>query len=153
MEVERIMTSDPACCTPDTPLQEVARLMVENDCGQIPVIENEQSKRTIGVITDRDIVCRAIARGDNPLTMTAEHVMSQPVLTVRPSTKVEECCRLMEERQVRRAPVEDEEGRCCGIISLADIAQNMSEKTTGEVTRTVSQPSSSSSGTGRSMVL
>ena len=79
--------------------------------------------------------------------------MSQPVLTVRPSTKVEECCRLMEERQVRRAPVEDEEGRCCGIISLADIAQNMSEKTTGEVTRTVSQPSSSSSGTGRSMVL
>jgi CBS domain-containing protein len=153
MEVERIMTSDPACCTPDTPLQEVARLMVENDCGQIPVIENQQSKRTIGVITDRDIVCRAIARGDNPLTMTAEHVMSQPVLTVRPSTKVEECCRLMEERQVRRAPVEDEDGRCCGIISLADIAQNMSEKTTGEVTRTVSQPSASSSGTGRSMVL
>ena len=153
MEVERIMTSDPACCTPDTPLQEVARLMVENDCGQIPVVENGSSRRTVGVITDRDIVCRTLARGENPLNLTAEHIMTRPVLTVRPDTKVEECCRLMEERQVRRAPVEDESGRCCGIISLADIAQNLSEKTTGEVVRTVSQPGSSSSGTGRSMVL
>ncbi|HEX5032181.1 MAG TPA: CBS domain-containing protein [Candidatus Eisenbacteria bacterium] len=153
MEVERIMTSDPACCTPDTPLQEVARLMVENDCGQIPVVDDQNSMRTVGVITDRDIVCRALARGDNPLTLTAEHVMTRPVLTVRPSTKVEECCRLMEERQVRRAPVEDERGRCCGIVSIADIAQNLSEETTGEVMRTVSQPGSSSSGTGRSLAL
>ena len=153
MEVERIMTSDPACCTPDTPLQDVARLMVENDCGQIPVVDDKINMRTIGVITDRDIVCRALARGGNPLTMTAEHVMTQPVLTVRPSTKVEDCCRLMEERQVRRAPVEDERGRCCGIVSIADIAQNVSEKTTGEIMRTVSQPGSSSSGTGRSLVL
>lgn len=153
MEVERIMTSDPACCTPDTPLQEVARLMVENDCGQIPVVDDQNNMRTVGVITDRDIVCRALARGDNPLTLTAEHVMTRPVLTVRPGTKVEECCRLMEERQVRRTPVEDDQGRCCGIVSLADIAQNLSEKTTGEVVRTVSQPSSSSSGTGRSMAL
>src|SRR6187401_3618146 len=81
MEVERIMTSDPACCTPDTPLQDVARLMVENDCGQIPVVDDKNNMRTIGVITDRDIVCRALARGGNPLTMTAEHVMTQPVLT------------------------------------------------------------------------
>jgi len=153
MEVERIMTSDPACCTPDTPLQDVARLMVENDCGQIPVVDDKNNMRTIGVITDRDIVCRTLARGDNPLTMTAEHVMTRPVLTVRPSTKIEDCCRLMEERQVRRAPVEDERGRCCGIVSLADIAQNVSEKTTGELMRTVSQPGSSSSGTGRSLVL
>src|SRR5262245_2796382 len=153
MEVERIMTSDPACCTPDTPLQDVARLMVENDCGQLPVVDDRKHMRTVGGVTDRDIVCRALARGDNPLSLTAEHVMTQPVLTVRPSTKVEECCRLMEERQVRRAPVEDERGRCCGIVSLADIAQNLSEKTTGEVTRTVSQLGSSSTGSGRSMML
>lgn len=153
MEVERIMTTEPACCTPDTPLQEVARLMVENDCGQIPVIENDKSRRTVGVVTDRDIVCRALAVGENPLTLTAEHVMSRPVLTVRPNTKVEECCRLMEERQVRRAPVEDENGRCCGIVSLADIAQNAPERMMAEVVRTVSQPGASPSGTGRSMVL
>jgi CBS domain-containing protein len=153
MEVERIMTTDPACCTPDTPLQEVARLMVENDCGQIPVVENDKTRRTVGVITDRDIVCRALAIGKNPLNLTAEHVMSRPVLTVRPDTKVEECCRLMEERQVRRAPVEDESGRCCGIVSLADIVQNAPEHMTAEVVRTVSQPGTSPSGTGRSMIL
>lgn len=153
MEVERIMTTDPACCTPDTPLQEVARLMVENDCGQIPVVENDKNRRTVGVITDRDIVCRTLAIGENPLNLTAEHVMSRPVLTVRPDTKVEECCRLMEERQVRRAPVEDESGRCCGIVSLADIAQNAPEEMMAEVVRTVSQPGTSSTGTGRSMVL
>ena len=153
MEVERIMTSDPACCTPDTPLQEVARLMVENDCGQIPVVEDPNGRRTVGVITDRDIVCRTLAVGENPLSMTAEHVMSRPVVTVRPDMKIEECCRLMEEKQVRRAPVEDADGRCCGIVSLADIAQNAPERVTAQVIRTVSQPGTSSSGTGRSMVL
>jgi CBS domain-containing protein len=153
MEVERIMTSDPACCTPDTPLQEVARLMVEHDCGQIPVIEDSRGRRTVGVITDRDIVCRTLARGENPLHMTAQHVMSRPVLTVRPDMKIEDCCRLMEEKQVRRAPVEDENGRCCGIVSLADIAQNASEQMTVEIVRTVSQPGPSPSGSGRSMVL
>ena len=153
MEVERIMTTDPACCTPDTPLEEVARLMVEHDCGQIPVIEDTRGRRTIGVVTDRDIVCRAIARGENPLGMTAENVMSRPVLTVRPDMNIEECCRLMEEKQVRRAPVEDKSGRCCGIVSLADIAQNATERMTAEVVRTVSQPGPSSTGTGRSMVL
>ena len=153
MDVERIMTSDPACCTPDTPLQEVARLMVENDCGQIPVVEDSNGRRTIGVITDRDIVCRTLAQGENPLNLTAEHVMSRPVVTVRPDMKIEECCRLLEEKQVRRAPVEDKDGRCCGIVSLADIAQNAPERMTVEVVRTVSQPGASSAGTGRSIVL
>jgi CBS-domain-containing membrane protein len=59
----------------------------------------------------------------------------------------------MEERQVRRAPVEDESGRCCGIVSLADIVQNAPERMTAEVVRTVSQPGTSSNGAGRSMVL
>jgi CBS domain-containing protein len=140
MEVRRIMTSDPACCTPNTPLRDVAMLMVERDCGQIPVVEETGSKRTLGVITDRDIVLRTLARGQNPLDVTAGEVMSKPAVTVRPDMDVEECCRVLEEKQIRRAPVEDEKGCCCGIVSLADIAQNAPEPVTAEVIRTVSQP-------------
>ena len=67
MQVKDVMTADPACCTPDTPLAEVARLMVANDCGEIPVVEDKTRKRPIGVVTDRDIVCRTIANNINPL--------------------------------------------------------------------------------------
>ena len=58
MQVRELMTTNPACCTPDTPIQEVARMMMRCDCGEIPVVDNRQSMRPIGVITDRDIVLR-----------------------------------------------------------------------------------------------
>ncbi len=67
MQVKDVMTADPACCTPDTPLPKVAGLMVDNDCGEIPVVESTAGKRPIGVVTDRDIVCRTIANNINPL--------------------------------------------------------------------------------------
>jgi len=148
MEVERIMTSDPACCTPDTPLQEVARLMVENDCGQIPVLENEQSRRTIGVITDRDIVCRAFAKGLNPLDLTVADCMTTPCITVTPETSVGECAWLMEDKKIRRVPVVDADGSCCGIIALADIALRGKTGVTAEVVKEVSEPTATASAAG-----
>src|SRR5207244_3459504 len=69
MQVKEVMTADPACCTPNTSLQEVAQMMIGHDCGEIPVIENDKNKRLIGVITDRDIVCRTVAKGLNPLEL------------------------------------------------------------------------------------
>src|SRR5688500_17365077 len=78
MQVREVMTADPACCIPKTGLQEVAQLMVDHDCGEIPVVENAQTKLPIGVITDRDIVCRAVAQGLNPLDLTAADCMSKP---------------------------------------------------------------------------
>jgi len=140
MKIRDIMTRDPACCTPDTKLSEVARLMADQDCGEIPVVENYATERPIGVVTDRDIVLRGIAVGRNPLEMTARDVMSSPVVTVRPETPVEVCCQTLEDQQVRRAPVVDERGRCCGIVSQADIARHASEGMTAEVVRIVSQP-------------
>ena len=71
-----LMTPDPQCCTAETPLNEVAKLMVECDCGEIPVIDS--AKKLIGVITDRDIVCRVVAKGKNPSAMTAGDAMTQP---------------------------------------------------------------------------
>ena len=148
MQVKDIMTPDPACCTPDTALQRVAELMVENDCGEIPVIESVSSTKPVGVITDRDIVCRTVAKGLNPLTLTASDCMTTPALTVTPDTSVDECCRVLEENQIRRVPVVDAGGSCCGIVALADIARHAARRDAGEVVKEVSEPSGSASAAG-----
>jgi CBS domain-containing protein len=140
MQVKEIMTPDPACCTADTPLQDVARAMIDHDCGEIPVVKGERDRMLIGVVTDRDIVCRLVAQGRNPLEATAEDCMSTPVVAVRESTPLEECARIMEESRIRRVPVVDGGGRCCGIVSQADIAQHASRRITAELVRDVSQP-------------
>ncbi len=99
MEAKDVMTPDPACCTPDTMLEQVARKMVENDCGEIPVVDNMATMLPVGVITDRDITCRTVAKGLNPLVMTAADCMTTPCVTVTPETSLDECCRIMEENQ------------------------------------------------------
>jgi YHS domain-containing protein len=113
--------------------------MAQFDCGGIPVVDGG-AKRPIGVITDRDITCRTVAQGRNPLTMSAKDCMSTPVLTVTPDTSLEECCRLMEAAQVRRLPVVDEGGSCCGIVSQADLALRMANGQSAHVIRAISRP-------------
>ena len=149
MQVKEVMTANPACCTPETPLPEVARMMVDNDCGEIPVVENKQSKIPVGVVTDRDIVCRTIAKDKNPLDLTAADGMSKPIVTVSPETPVEECCRIMQEKQIRRVPVVDTSGAVCGIVALADIALQSRSGVAGEVIKEVSEPGKSASASVR----
>ena len=148
MEVKDIMTPDPACCTPDTTLQRAAELMVENDCGEIPVVKDIATMLPVGVITDRDITCRTVAKGLNPLTMTVSECMTTPCVTVTPDMPLDECCRVLEENQIRRVPVVDAAGACCGIVALAAIAKNAKTRDTAEVVKEVSEPSSSASATG-----
>ena len=143
MQVKDIMTPGPACCTPDATLQRVAEMMVEHDCGEIPVVENAASMKPVGVITDRDITCRTVAKGLNPLTLTVAECMTTPCVTVTPDTPLDECCRVMEENRIRRVPVVDEGGACCGIVAVADIARHAAKRETGEVVREVSEPSAS----------
>ena len=149
MQVKEVMTANPACCTTDTPLPEVARMMVDNDCGEIPVVENKESRIPVGVVTDRDIVCRTVAKDKNPLELTAADCMSTSIVTVTPDTPVEECCRIMEEKQIRRVPVVDANGACCGIVALADLARGAKRGVAGEVVKEVSEPSKSTSATAR----
>jgi CBS domain-containing protein len=145
MQVKDIMTRDPACCTPDTNLQEVARLMVEHDCGGIPVVDDRQSMKPMGIVTDRDICCRTVAEGKNPLEMTAGDCMSSPCVTVTPEMSVEDCCQVMEENKIRRVPVVDERDACCGIVAQADIARHATEQETAEVVKEVSRAAGSGS--------
>jgi CBS domain-containing protein len=141
MEIREIMTENPVCCVAETNLEEVARMMAENDCGGIPVVEDQEAWKPVGIVTDRDITCRAVAEGRNPLDMTAEEVMSQAPVTIRQTAGLDECVREMETHQLRRILVVDGTGGCVGIVSLADIALHTGGKETVEVVGEVSRPS------------
>ena len=132
-----LMTADPACCKAVTTLDEVARLMVQNDCGEIPIVDF--ADQPIGVITDRDIVCRVVAQGMNPMAHTAEQYMSKPVVTVRTDARLDEVLFTMERHQIRRIPVVDENGCCAGMIAQADIARISPEHDIAELVREVSR--------------
>jgi CBS domain-containing protein len=140
MRVKDIMTENPICCVPGTSLEEVARMMVENDCGAIPVVEDQENWRPIGIVTDRDITARAVAEGRNPLDLTAGDCMTPDPVTIGEDADVEECIALMEKHKLRRILVLDEKGSCSGIVALADIARNSNEEETGEVVEEVSRP-------------
>jgi CBS domain-containing protein len=139
MQIRELMTSNPACCTPDTPLQEVARMMTECDCGEIPVVDSRESMRPIGVITDRDITIRAVAQGRNPLEMNASDCMTRPCISVSADASIMDCIHLLEQHQIRRIPVVDQRGSCCGIVSQADVARRIDQHA-AEVLKQVSQP-------------
>jgi CBS domain-containing protein len=137
--IRKIMTRNPACCTPETGLQEVARLMVQHDCGCIPVVDRN-TQTPIGTITDRDITSRTIAEGKNPLEMTVRDAMTSDCVTISEDSNLNECLKLMEENKIRRILVVDSLGKCCGIVAQADIARFGDKKKTGEVVQEVSQP-------------
>lgn len=140
MRVREIMTSNPATARADTKLDEIARLMIAQDCGCIPVVDDERSGHIMGVVTDRDITTRAVARGRNPIDLAAGDVMTRNVASVRQDEDLDAVRRTMEDRQVRRVPVVDENGRCCGIVSQADIARRAPEEVTAEIVHELSMP-------------
>jgi CBS domain-containing protein len=132
-----VMTTDPACCSPNTTIDQVARMMVQNDCGEIPVVDT--SNRPIGVVTDRDIVCRSVAEGQNPTGHTVESVMTRHVVTVRSDAPLDDVISTMEQHQIRRVPVVDEDGCCTGIIAQADIVATSPSQKGAELVREVSR--------------
>jgi CBS domain-containing protein len=140
MKAKDIMTQNPKCCTPETSLQTVARLMCDCICGEIPVVESEQTMKPIGVITDRDITCRTVAQGKNPLQMKVQDCMTKPAITVSPEASLQECCQIMERKHIRRVPVVDQTGRCCGIVAQADVAKHASEHEIAECLKELSEP-------------
>src|SRR5262245_36718036 len=130
-----VMTPDPACCSPSTTLDQVAKLMVQNNCGEIPIVDS--ANHPVGVVTDRDIVCRVVAEGKNPSGQTAESVMTKPVVCVSADANLEDVIATMEQHQIRRVPVTDDGGCCTGIIAQADIAVQGPSKKSAELLRGV----------------
>lgn len=140
MQVREIMCTDILGCTKDTSLRDAAAIMCEKDCGSLPVFESAGSRKLIGIITDRDIVCRTLGQGKDPYQMAVGDCMSMPVITVTPETSLDECRRRMEKNQVRRVPVIDASGRCCGMVSQADLALKCEQEEAGELVKEVSKP-------------
>jgi CBS domain-containing protein len=132
-----VMTPNPACCSPDTPIDQVARMMILNDCGEIIVID--PSDIPIGVITDRDIVCRVVAEGKNPIGHTVDSVMTAPVVAVTEETGLDEAIATMAEHQIRRVLVLDGDGCCAGIIAQADVVRTEPDHKAAELVREVSR--------------
>ena len=135
--VSAVMTPNPAACRINTPVRDVARMMLDNDCGQIPVLDDQN--RPMGVVTDRDIAIRMVANSGNVMA-TAGDVMTSPIKTVRADSDLKDCISLMEEAKVRRVPVVDASGKLAGIVALADIALAGKSKATAEVVKEVSAP-------------
>jgi CBS domain-containing protein len=139
MDIQSVMTANPTCCTPDSTLREVAQLMADKDCGQIPVVDAQ--RRPLGVITDRDITVRAVAKGVDPATATANDFMTAPATMVTQASSLNDVVDLMEDQQIRRVLVVDDRGAVAGIVAQADIARSGGDNRTAEVVKQVSQPS------------
>jgi len=146
MRVKDIMSGDPVCCAPATSLREVAEKMVAYDCGEIPVCDD--AGKPLGVVTDRDIVCRLVAKGHNPLELNAEDCMSTPVVTTTPDTSLDDSARLMEQYQVRRLPVVDDGGVICGMVAQADVVRHGTRDHICEIMEHVSEPNTFASSVG-----
>jgi CBS domain-containing protein len=135
------MTTDVDVCTPQTEIYYAARIMAERDCGAVPVVESTDSMKPLGILTDRDIVVRTVARRQDPAELTAGDCMTPSPLTVSPHTSLQQCINLMDQRKVRRLIVVDQNGRCCGILAQADIARTAPWAMTGHLVMDVSEPS------------
>ena len=140
MQVRDIMSFHPHCCTPETALRDAAQMMCECDCGALPVVEAGNRERPIGIITDRDIACRAVAKGKDVTKTSVGDCMTSHVTSIREDASIEECCNAMERAKIRRMLVVNSKGKLCGIVSQADVALRMAEHQAAELVREVSQP-------------
>jgi CBS domain-containing protein len=120
--VRDLMTRDPQCVTPEETLQRVARLMAECDCGAIPVVDSLNRRKVLGIVTDRDIVIRVVARGKDASSAKVSEAMSDGLYSVRESDSMDKVQQMMRQHQIRRVPVVDDKECLIGIVALADVA-------------------------------
>ena len=136
MKIKEVMTTGVECVRPDTTLQEAAAKMKSLNVGPLPVCEGD---RPVGIVTDRDIVVRAISDGRDPRTTRIQEVMTRDVATVNETDDVKDAARLMKDRQIRRVVVVGANKQVVGIVSLGDIAVDThDDKMSGDVLEKVS---------------
>jgi len=140
MKAREIMTQNPRVVTPETPVQEAARLMRTEDTGVLPVVESEGSRRLIGMITDRDIALRVV--GDGMTSAQVRDAMSANPKTCGPDDNVKDVMRVMSDAQVRRIPIVDDGGTVVGIVSQADVVRQTDGERVEKTIEKISQPGS-----------
>jgi CBS domain-containing protein len=134
MNIRDVMTSNPRTVSPNDTIQNAARIMRDEDTGAVPVVENG---RPVGMVTDRDIVVRAVAE-DGQLNRPVRDIISSDVVTARPDMSTKDAAKLMSEHQIRRLPVV-ENNRLVGIVSLGDLAVKDSDDRAGDALQDISK--------------
>lgn len=122
MKVREVMTHNPICCVPSDTAQKAAQVLRDQNIGVLPVVMDQQSRKLVGIITDRDICCSVVAAGLDPKSTTIDRHISVNPVSCRDGENLDNCERAMQQHQIRRIPVVDGENRCIGIVSQADLA-------------------------------
>ncbi len=137
-DVTSVMTANPCCCTKSTPLQQVAQMMIDNDCGMIPVVD--EAGCPVGSVTDRDIAVRIVATGKDAGACCAVDAMTSPVQTVSSDTSLHDATCVMEAHKIRRLIVVDGDGKLAGVAAIADLSLAGKDDATAEVVKQISKP-------------
>ncbi|HZI42020.1 MAG TPA: CBS domain-containing protein [Gemmatimonadaceae bacterium] len=142
MKVQDVMTKDPACVTPGASIREAAQLMQREDIGIVPVVDEQGTKRLVGVVTDRDIAIRIVAEGRGGDTRVSEIMSTRDLATCSADDDIAEVMEAMADEQVRRIPIIDGGGLLVGIVAQADIVRKTRDSERAERTvEQISQPS------------
>jgi CBS domain-containing protein len=144
MEVREIMTGNPICCVPTDTAQQVARILCDNNIGSVPVVEDQRSRKLIGIITDRDLCCAVLANGLDPKSTAIESYYTHGPASCRDTDNLAKCEEVMRERQIRRIPVVDEEGVCIGLVAQADLALKEQPEKFSKTVAEISRPGTKS---------
>ena len=135
-----VMTKKPVCCVPNDLVTKAAELMKSGHVGSIPVIENEQTQKLVGIVTDRDLALKVVADGLDVKSTKVESVMTHKVVTCGPEDDLQKAVDAMSKHQLRRIPVVDKDGKVLGIVAQADVAMHFDHpKKTAEMVREISQ--------------
>src|SRR5579859_4037772 len=136
----QVMTREPKSCLSNESAQQAAQLMKREDVGSIPVVQDQQSKHLIGIVTDRDLAMNVVAEGRDPRTTRVQEVMTNHPVTCHETDDLNKAMDAMAQHQVRRIPIVDNNNRLVGIVSQADVAtQSNAPKKTAEVIEKSSQ--------------
>ena len=135
MKFKKAMHKGVQWVDPGTSVEQLARLMREHDIGAIPIGEND---RLIGMLTDRDLVCRCLATGLDPQTTTAREVMTKGIVFCLDKQELDDAARMMETKKIRRLPVINGKKRMIGMLSLGDVYGTGSRRTSRQVMHAVS---------------
>jgi CBS domain-containing protein len=135
-----VMTNNPVCCLPNDMVVKVAKLMKSGNVGSIPVVENEKTRKLVGIVTDRDIALKIVAEGKDPKSTIVAAVMTAKVVSCQSEDDLQKAMDLMSKNQLRRIPIVDKDGRIVGIISQADVATRVDKpRKTAEMVKEISQ--------------
>jgi len=141
MKVQDVMTQHPICCLASDTVQTIAQILRDEDIGSIPVILDEESRLLVGIITDRDVCCNIVAEGLDPRTTSINAYITRNPVTCRPEQSLDSCEKLMQIHQIRRILIVDQDMRCVGILSEADVVRAEKSDKVHKTIAEISKPS------------